>query len=334
MKNQIGVALLIVFIFSTLNGCDDSSDNITDIELDSDDPLNYSWIIRNGATGYNGEPANVESISVTDEHVIINSSGIPSYDIGQPNGWPDGNPSTPAAHDNTFYILREPSIESGTKTSTPLGNIAVLTNGVPLFNALDAFSFNNLGIWNRNAHYWEGDGMDSCNGHPAPGRTLQDGNYHHHFYPVCLLNEHYSSFDNTQHSPIIGWAFDGFPIYGPFGYSDMDGSNGVFRMKSGYQLRDITQRQILPDGSQLSESDYGPDVSNSFPLGAYLEDYEYVVDSGHLDEFNGHITFTPDYPNGIYHYHVTINESEDDGVYPFFIGPTYYGEVETLNFSQ
>ena len=29
----------------------------------------------------------------------------------------------------------------------------------------------------------------------------------------------------TSHSPIIGWAYDGNPIYGPFGYSDADNIN-------------------------------------------------------------------------------------------------------------
>ena len=35
--------------------------------------------------------------------------------------------------------------------------------------------------------------------------------------------------------PIIGWAFDGNPIYGPYGYSTRDDvQSGVRLLKSGY----------------------------------------------------------------------------------------------------
>ena len=39
----------------------------------------------------------------------------------------------------------------------------------------------------------------------------------------------------TDHSPIIGWAYDGNPIYGPYGYSKIDGGV-VTLMKSSYKL--------------------------------------------------------------------------------------------------
>ena len=36
-----------------------------------------------------------------------------------------------------------------------------------------------------------------------------------------LVNSKETTF--TDHSPIIGWAYDGNPIYGPYGYSNIDG---------------------------------------------------------------------------------------------------------------
>ena len=42
-------------------------------------------------------------------------------------------------------------------------------NGVAIYNALDGFSYNNLGIWQRNAYFWEFNGFDSCLVHPGPG---------------------------------------------------------------------------------------------------------------------------------------------------------------------
>ena len=41
--------------------------------------------------------------------------------------------------------------------------------------------------------------------------------------------------NGSQHSPILGWAFDGNPIYGPFGYTNgTDDTEGVKRQESGY----------------------------------------------------------------------------------------------------
>ena len=68
---------------------------------------------------------------------------------------------------------------------------------------------------------------------------------------------------------------------------------GVKRMRSSYQTRRLTQRTSLSDGTQLTASQYGPDISDQFPLGAYAEDYEYVAGSGDLDEDNGRFTVTP-----------------------------------------
>ncbi|MFK4985850.1 YHYH protein, partial [Klebsiella pneumoniae] len=60
-----------------------------------------------------------------------------------------------------------------------------------IFNVSDAQSYNNAGVWNRNAYYWEGRGFDSCLGHPQ-----QQGEYHHHVSPKCL----YDQTDSLHHS--------------------------------------------------------------------------------------------------------------------------------------
>ena len=38
--------------------------------------------------------------------------------------------------------------------------------------------------------------------------------YHYHKYPICL-NSPWAD-EGKEHSPLIGWAFDGYPIYGPY----------------------------------------------------------------------------------------------------------------------
>ncbi|HAD14708.1 MAG TPA: hypothetical protein DCF33_19955 [Saprospirales bacterium] len=277
-----------------------------------------SWIINpGGETGYNNIPSNVQQVQYSAANVYVTTTCIPGYDIGP---WA-GNPNTPANQNFVFKITRNPQKNTGNLISTPLGHIGVWTNGVSVFNAKDAMSWQNQGIWNRNAIVAEGPSFDNCLGHPAP-----NGEYHHHLNPTCL----YDDSDEGNHSPIVGYAFDGFPIYGCFGYANTDGTGGVKRMKSSYRKRNITVRQTKPDGTQLPANQYGPVVNGTYPLGLYLEDFEYVAGLGDLDEHNGRFCVTPEYPEGIYCYFITL---DNNGVaeYPYILGPQYYGTVQAGN---
>lgn len=118
----------------------------------------------------------------------------------------------------------------------------------------------------------------------------------------------------SRHSPIIGFALDGYPIYGPYGW---DAAGKVRRMISSYRLRPISKRTTLPDGAVLSPGQEGPGVSDSYPRGAFAEDYEFAPGSGDLDEYNGRLTRTPEFPDGTYAYFLTR--------WPYLIGPRYYG---------
>lgn len=282
-----------------------------------DPPELSSWLRNtNGRVGYNNIPADVQQVRYSANYVYVNSTGIPAYTIGP---WP-GNPNTPTNQNFVFKIARFPVVNTGTKTRTSLGVIAVWRNGVAVFNALDAFSYNNQNIWHRNAVVAEAPTFDACLGHPAPG-----GTYHHHQNPRCVHTA-----DSTQHSPIVGYAFDGYPIYGPYGYTNTNGTGGITRMQSSYRLRSITQRRTLPDGTVLPPSQYGPDVSGTYPLGIYVEDFEYVSGLGSLDQYNGRFAVTPEYPAGTYAYVVTIN-ANGSSAYPYVIGPEYNGVVVTEN---
>ena len=161
------------------------------------------------------------------------------------------------------------------------------------------------------------------------------GNYHHHQNPsafkldqkvistICNLYDADGlySIDSTKHSPLIGFAYDGFPIYGAYGYANTDGKGGIARINSSYKLRSITARTHYADGSDVTD---GPAVSTSFPLGHYREDYEYKSTNGHLDEHNGRFCVTPEYPKGIYAYFCTVDENWNSA-YPYAVGPTFYG---------
>jgi hypothetical protein len=78
----------------------------------------------------------------------------------------------------------------------PLGPVGVLLTGGFVFNALDANGQDAV------AH----EIQDSCQGHPA-----QNGSYHYHNMTTCLDDA------GTGHSPLMGYAFDGFGIFGKRG---------------------------------------------------------------------------------------------------------------------
>ena len=296
-------ALLSLFIIASLN-------SYSQAELSS-------WMINTtGETGYNNLPSNVQSVDYTTIDVYVSCTCIPGYDIGP---W-GNNPNQPANQNFCYKITRNPQ-EAINHQATGLGHIGVWSNGVSVFNAKDAFSYNNQGIWNRDALVFEGASFDECLGHPAP-----NGEYHNHINPTCL----YDDMDDQNHSPIIGYAFDGFPIYGTYAFTNTDGTGEIKRMESGYQLRNITERNSLADGGQLNANQYGPFIGGQYPLGSFLEDYEHNDSYGDLDEHNGRFCITPDYPNGIYAYFVTIDENAQ-AIYPYTIGITYYGQVQNGN---
>ncbi len=276
------------------------------LNLSAQTPQLSSWLLNTtGQTGYKGYASNVQQVAYTATNVYVSCSCIPGYDIGP---W-QNNPNTPVPENFVFKITRSPQKNTGTPVQTPLGHTGVWTNGVSIFNAKDGMSYNNQGVWNRDALYWEGISFDNCLGHPAP-----NGEYHHHVSPTCLYNDK----DSTHHSPIIGYAFDGFPIYGAYGYANIDGTGAIQRMRSSY---------VLSVGATRNN---GPAVSASYPAGCFIEDFTYTANSGTLDEHNGRFCVTPEYPSGTYAYFVTIDANRKP-VYPYTAGPTYYGTVQQGN---
>ncbi|MGA1054360.1 MAG: YHYH protein, partial [Pseudohongiellaceae bacterium] len=113
---------------------------------------------------------------------------------------------------------------------------------------------------------------DSHNAHTQP-----NGAYHYHGNPKALFQQE----NTSQESPVVGFAADGFPIYGPF----IDDHGTIRRVTSSYQLR---------AGSRPSGTG---DPGGSYD-GTYRDDYEYVANSGDLDECNGMMW------NGAYGYYI------------------------------
>lgn len=292
--------------------------------------------------------ANVQSVQYSANWSYVKATGIPAYITGP---FQDGNPSLATAQTGYFKIPLNPVKNNGTPSPTTGGNIGVFINGVALFDYRDGVAWNPntnalcggpgnppcpggpaaTNAWNRDAIPAERAGFDCSKAHPAMG------NYHHHQNPsafnldllvisnVCDLYpaDGLYAIDSTQHAPLLGFAYDGFPIYGAYGFKNTDGTGGIVRMKSGYALRDISVRTHYADGTDVAD---GPAVSTTYPLGYFREDYGYVggSDPEILDVHNGRICVTPEYPQGTYAYFCTV-DALWNSAYPYAVGPTFYG---------
>jgi hypothetical protein len=134
------------------------------------------------------------------------------------------------------------------------------------------------------------------------------------------IGKNYFDDSGLDHSPIIGWAYDGNPIYGPYGYSNpSDENSGIRLLQTGYS----------------SSSSNVIDRPSAFAVGFFVEDYSFT-DSGDLDENNGRYCKTPDYPDGVYAYFVGISTNTSTGTldpkYPYFIGNSYRSNPVNENF--
>ena len=111
---------------------------------------------------------------------------------------------------------------------------------------------------------------------------------------------------NAFHSPILGFAYDGNPIYGPYGYQTATGG-AIRRLQSGYILNTSLLSGIRPPG---------------FAFGYFVNDYIFD-NSGDLDEFGGRYCVTPQFPDGTYAYFYSV-DIDSSGVakpkYPYLLG--------------
>lgn len=171
-------------------------------------------------------------VSVANGRMSAECNGLPNHETGTfPNR---DNPNYILQQNYRWSIPTQPQ-RASKPSATPMGPIGVAINGIPIFNYKNASG--------RDAVKGPfAEVFDSCCGHPDPR-----GAYHYHQFPKCIKSPFKD--DPTQHSHIIGYAFDGFTIYG---------------------IRD-------KDGKPPTD----------------------------LDECNGHFGPTPEFPNGVYHYHCT-----------------------------
>ena len=147
-----------------------------------------------------------EEVSVTCEagHAIIVSDTYPDHPLM--TGIVGTNEQMPVpAKDYAAPIPLQPVL--GDIPHTRDAALGVAVNGVPIY---DYTGGGEMSPEDLHHHQTQHDTLltqqlDICGGHAGRG-----DDYHYHVKPVCMID----MMKNAGDDAIIGWAFDGFPIYG------------------------------------------------------------------------------------------------------------------------
>ena len=265
------------------------------------------------------------SISMNETHITIVTNGLPDHDFESTLACSQGNDCT-RAQNYEWVIPRSPvndttgghdatncpEANGDYECAAALGEVAIAVNGVPFYGPEDgpggdavasqhgAYDEDRQPIELGVCHAHNGQGgtfhyhadANCLHWHPEEGETMLD-------YDISTPAAVAQNTANGSHSAVIGVAMDGYPIYGLWGYDDQ---MNIVEMKSSYRLKE-------------GETGYNG-----------IDDYEYDATLGHLDVCNGHFGPTPEFPEGIYHYHSTMMNGEGDMGFPYFL-LCYHGET-------
>jgi hypothetical protein len=203
----------------------------------------------------------------------------------------------------------------------PVGEAAQVTSNV------EYYEFNRWDVIESAPNQF----FDEGNGFLYPDRSGERNKFAYIANPTKLREQ--LEDNGFDHSPLIGWAFDGNPIYGPVGYRDgKTRESGLVRQKSGY--RKFADRADMVPANGTEPGVDPPDTA--FPTGIFVQDYyhddrpfssETPDGNDVLDVYNGKVCNTPEfpvelYPDGVYCYFITV-ESDGTPAFPYIIGPTF-----------
>jgi hypothetical protein len=246
-------------------------------------PARTVWI-----RAVNGTGPDVHSVETSSGAVTVRSGGISLAWLG-----PLGTPPRPGPpREFTFHIPLSPKPENTRHAHIPADYAGAFVNGVPIYNQFETTSYRGQNLW-----HFDPIAQNAKSTHAAPRPGLLE----------ALAQ------GNGRRAPIIGFALDGYPVY------------GAAHMRSSYQLRRISTRDRWPDGTSLAPGQSGPPVNAEFPLGTFAEDYEYVAGSGDLDEYNGKTVKTAEYPDGTYAYFLSANTT-GQLAFPYLFANEFYGQ--------
>lgn len=261
-----------------------------------ENPIVAAAIRAHGSVAQATLPPPEVKIEIKGDYRVVTANGLPDHEAGQfPNR---GNPN---AISPQKYAYRMPAHPKPADQPVPM-------RMQPFGIALNGVVFDP-----GTAEWWKNDrttgwhieavvkgkkpllGLDKQQAHVQP-----NGAYHYHGLPPALEG-------NADKAPaqmkLLGWAADGYPIYGPYAYVDAkDPKSQLKKMAPSYQLKKGRRPADGPAGAYD---------------GTYTQDFDFVKGSGDLDECNGREGVTPEFPDGTYYYVVTES-------FPF-ISRNYHG---------
>jgi len=259
------------------------------------------------------------------DRVIVKSGGSNYFSTPDIIITGDGIGAKAKAIVSNGQIVRVDVIDQGAGYTT---NGTTITTSTPGEGAI--FS-TNLKEWtvNQVERYAKFNDVKSDDGFYETVRNSKLGNPYVNYYVPRTLRTFLKD-TGVQHSPILGYAYDGNPIYGPYAYTNFNGSGSLKYLQPSYVK--ITGARV--DGPVISQ----------YPAGFFVEDFNYVQGSGDLDEYNGRFAVTPEYPNGVYAYYTTVSSNvvNNSGspfngvrqpVFPYVVGNYYNSTPSDFNFA-
>jgi len=170
-----------------------------------------------------------------------------------------------------------------------------------------------------------------------------EGSYHYHAMTHPLQKDDDQTVGPERGSPLIGFAKDGFPIYGHW-FVDTNGN--LVKATSGYVLKSYSLNDGksrdpylgLPPNFERGTPPTPWDIENrpddfesdfGLPLGRYLDDWVYDNgNTGNLDECNGATDI-----NGVYGYYIT-SKYPFGPICTFGVHEPSFGKVPPLRWDQ
>jgi len=195
------------------------------------------------------------TITLRGEERIIATNDLPDHPTGvfpmqadDPAAFYDRNPNAIREQDMTLCLPADP-VPAAEASCAP-GAVGVLLSGSVLFNALDALG--------RDALAYEI--QDRCDGHPQ-----QAGVYHYHHASACVLDDHDGG---NGHSALIGYAIDGFGLFGPRGEAGVTLSSGDLDACHGHV------HEVDWDGRQADMYHYHATLDFPYTIGCLRGAYD------------------------------------------------------------
>ena len=171
------------------------------------------------------------TVSCTDSHALIRSDTYPDHE--KMTGIRGTNEQVPVPADYAAPVILKPTL--GKTPLTRDAALGVAVNGVPIYDYTAGGEMSQQDLAHHQARHdtFQTGQLDACGGHAGRG-----DDYHYHMKPKCMIE----AMANKGDDAIIGWAFDGFPIYGdnnpdgsPIAVGALDICNGQPDDRFGYR---------------------------------------------------------------------------------------------------